>query len=143
MKNEGLGEKFMKEKNIIEENFLQGEILSDETHKLVVAIVNSGYASASIVAARENGGEGAIILTGRGVSKTERSFFGMTVEPENEVVLMVVKERFVYPVIKAIYATVDFKSPGRGMVFALPISHVTGLSHGVKIDRNDKTDKLN
>lgn len=118
-----------KGKNIIEEEFFEGEILSSENHKLVVAIVNSGYASAAVVAARENGGEGAIILEGRGVSKTERSFFGMTVEPENEVIMMVVRERAVYPVIKAIYATVDFKSPGRGIVFALPISHVTGLSH--------------
>ncbi len=106
------------------------DILSNDTFKLVVAIVNRGFASAAVAAARENGGDGAVIIEGRGVSKQERKFFGMIVEPENEVIMMVVREINVLPVIKSIYATVDYKSPGRGLVFALPVSCVTGLTHG-------------
>ena len=106
------------------------DIISKDEFKLVVAIVNKGFASAAVDAARANGGDGAVILEGRGVSKTERKFFGFTVEPENEVIMMVVREKYVLPVIKSIYATVDYKSPGRGIVFALPVSCVTGLSHG-------------
>lgn len=123
----------MKKKIEKDDNF---DIISDESflasgeHKLVIAAVNRGFATAAVEEARANGGEGAIIIEGRGVSKSERKFFGFTVEPENEIIMMVVKEENVYPVIRAIYAAVDYKSPGRGIVFALPISCVSGLTHG-------------
>lgn len=113
------------------------EFLSSDKHMLVVGIVNRGFASAAVAAARENGGSGAVILEGRGVSKSERKFFGVIVEPENEMILMVVKEEFVYPVIKSIYGTVDYKSPGRGLVFALPVSVVSGLTHGIGQKKED------
>ena len=109
---------------------MANDIISKDEFKLVVGIVNRGFASAAVEAARENGGDGAVIIEGRGVSKQARTFFGNIVEPENEVIMMVVKEINVLPVIKAIYAAVDYKSPGRGIVFALPVSCVTGLSHG-------------
>lgn len=125
------------EKMTMEQLMSDESFLSTEKHMLVVGIVNRGYASAAVAAARENGGQGAVIIEGRGVSKSERKFFGVVVEPENELILMVVKEQFVYPVIKSIYGTVDYKSPGRGLVFALPVSCVTGLSHGIGQKNNE------
>ena len=47
----------------------------------------------------------------------------------DEVVMMLVKEEIVVPIIKAIYATTDYQSGARGLVFALPVSYVTGMTH--------------
>ena len=35
----------------------------------------------------------------------------------------------VVPIMKAIYSVTDYKSSARGMVFALPVSYVTGMTH--------------
>ena len=109
-------------------------VISGDEFKLVVGIVRRGFATEVISAARENGGDGAVILQGTGVSKNTKRFLGMAVDPEREVIMMVVKEEVCYPVIKAMYAAVDFKSPGKGMFFALPVACVTGLSRPVGKD---------
>lgn len=91
-------------------------------HKLIVSIVKKGYAYQVIKTANENGAKGAVILDGRGVSQSKKTFFGMDIAPEKEAVLIVVDEALVYPVIKSVYAIADFKSVAKGVVFALPIS---------------------
>lgn len=94
----------------------------DREHKLIVCIVKKGYAYEVVKTATENGGKGAVIMDGRGVSKDNKKFFGVEISPEKELVLMVVEEQFAYPVIKAVYAIADFKSNAKGVVFALPIT---------------------
>ena len=102
------------------------EILLDEVkeqqHKLLVAIVKRGYAYEVIKTATNSGGQGAIILNGRGGAVNKKRFFGMDISPEKEMVLIVVKEELAYPIIKEIYAIANFKSDAKGTVMALPIS---------------------
>ena len=106
------------------------KIFDDKTYKLVVAIVQRGYSDEAINAAREKGASGVVILNGKGKGESEtRKFFGFQVNPENETVLILVEEEICVPVVKAIYAAVDYKSAARGMVFVLPVSYVSGMSH--------------
>lgn len=97
------------------------EIIKPE-HKLVVSIVKKGYAYEVVKTANNHGGKGAIILNGRGSSQEKKSFFGMEISPEKEMIVMVVKEELVYPIIKAVYAIGGFKTNAKGVVFAMPIS---------------------
>ncbi len=90
-------------------------------HKLVCAVVKKGYGYQVIKTATENNGKGAFLMDGRGMSKEKRKLFGFEIAPERELVLMVVEEKYVYPIMKAIYAIADFKSNAKGVVFALPI----------------------
>ena len=94
----------------------------EKESKLVVCIVKKGYAYEVVKTATENGGKGAVIMDGRGVSKESKKFFGFDISPEKELVLMVVDEQYAYPVVKAIYAIADFRSNAKGIVFALPIT---------------------
>lgn len=102
------------------------EVVVDEvketSHKLVVAIVKKGYAYEVVKAATGSGGKGAIILDGRGSASEKKRLFGMEIAPEKEMVVMVVREEFVYPIIKEIYAISGFKTNAKGTVFAMPIS---------------------
>ena len=113
------------------------EIFDDEEYKLVVAIVQRGYSDEAINAAREKGANGAVILSGKGQGETQRKFFGFEVSPENETVLILVKEEICVPVVKAIYAAVDYRSAARGMVFVLPVSYVSGMTHSRKDDEQE------
>lgn len=116
---------------------LDDDIFDDETYKLVVAVVQRGYSDEAINAARSKGAKGAVILNGKGKGESERKFFGFQVDPENETVLILVKEIDCVPIVKAIYSAVDYKSSARGMVFVLPVSYVSGMTHS-KIEETEQ-----
>lgn len=118
-------------------NLFDDEIFDDETYKLIVAVVQRGYSDEAINAAREKGAKGAVILNGTGKGESTRKFFGFQVNPENETILMLVKEELCVPIVKAIYAAVDYKSVARGMVFVLPVNYVSGMTHTKNQEEED------
>lgn len=115
---------------------LDDEIFDDDSFKLVVTIVQRGYGDEVIFAGKSAGAEGGVVLNGKGSGTSEKKFFGIKIDPENEVVLMIVKEKDVVPIMKAIYQATDYQSSARGMVFCLPISYVTGMTHTRDKDKN-------
>ena len=114
------------------------DIFDDDLYKLVVAIVQRGYSDEVVFAAKSAGAKGAVILQGKGAGESHKQFFGFKIDPENEVVLILVKEEIVVPIMKAIYSTTDYQSSARGMVFALPVSYVTGMTHSKESETNDE-----
>lgn len=110
-------------------NIFDEDVFDDDLYKLVVAIVQRGYSDEVVFAAKASGAKGAVILQGKGQGSSDRKFFGFKIDPENEVVLMLVKEEIVVPIMKSIYSATDYKSGARGLVFALPVSYVTGMTH--------------
>ena len=122
----------MENKNIVE--FDEDDIFSNDEFKLVLSIVKRGFESDVLEAAKSVGHFGAFIMQAKGVSKLQKKFLGFSIDPENTVVMMLVKNELVVPVIKSIYAVADFRSEARGMVFALPVSMVAGM--------NDTYDKI-
>lgn len=107
--------------------FENEELFSEEEYKLVFTSVRRGYEGEVLEAARAEGHTDAIVMQAKGVEKVRKRFFGFSIDPENSVVLMIVKSDMVVPVIKSIYSAVDFKSEARGMLFVLPISMVCGM----------------
>jgi nitrogen regulatory protein PII len=107
--------------------FEEENIFSDEEFKMVMSIVKRGFETEVLEAAKAAGHFGAFIMQAKGVSKIQRKFLGFSIDPENTVVMMLVKKELVVPVMKSIYSSVDFTSEARGMVFALPVSEVVGM----------------
>ena len=91
--------------------------------KLLLICVREGFSSAAIEAAKEAGGEGAVVIEGRGVGNSEKKFFGLRIEPETEIVMMAVPEKDCLKISKAIYAACPYTSQARGQVLVLPMSH--------------------
>lgn len=112
------------------------EVVAGEDYKLLVAIVQRGFSDEVIAASRENGGSGAVVLHGKGTTNEKRKFFNFNIEPEKEVVMTLVPAEKAVPITKAIYSAVDYKSEARGLVFVLPVSYVSGMSHS-KLDLED------
>lgn len=107
--------------------FVEDDIFSDEEYKLLITIVNRGFEVDVLEAAKSIGSNGAILLQGKGVSKSERKFLGINIDPENTVVMILVKADYALQTMKAIYSVSNFKSKAHGMAFALPVSMVAGM----------------
>ncbi len=118
-------------------DFEEENIFSDDEFKLVMSIVKRGFETEVLEAAKTAGHLGAFVMQAKGVSKIQRKFLGFSIDPENTVVMMLVKKELVVPVMKSIYSSVDFTSEARGMVFALPVTEVVGMRDTYeKIDLN-------
>lgn len=100
-------------------------------YQLVVCIVNSGFADAVMDAAREAGAGGGTILAGRGTANKEAErFFGITVQPEKDMVMIVVPASIKDAVMHALYKAVGLTTPGQGIAFALPVECTVGMATG-------------
>ena len=102
-------------------------------HECIVCIVNSGYSETVMEAAREAGAGGGTVLGARGTAtKDAEKFFGITVHPEKEIVMILVKCEIRDAVLHALYQKVGLQTKGQGIAFALPVDSVVGMQEQAK-----------
>ena len=98
-------------------------------HEVILCIVNNGFSDAVMDAAREAGARGGTVIHARGTAnKKAEEFFNISIQPEKEVVMILVDSGIRYAVLHALYNEVGLKDPAQGIAFALPVSNVVGLS---------------
>lgn len=98
----------------------------EKKFELVVCIVNAGYSENVMSAARSAGAKGGSILRGRGSANPEaEEFFGITINPDKEMVLILVSADIKDAVMKAVYKNAGLSTEGVGIVFSLPVSRTT------------------
>lgn len=96
---------------------------------LIIAIVNRGYTDTVMKAAQPAGARGGTVLHARGAGTEEASqFFGITIQPEKELVLILVQHEVKVPVMQAITKSAGLTTEGRGIVFSLPVNDVMGVA---------------
>ena len=99
-----------------------------DNHEVIFAIVNSGYAEEVMDVARENGARGGTILNARGVAGEEAAaFFGITIQAEKEILMIVVEKSLRDGILNAIYKQMGMAKKAQGIAFSLPVSDVAGL----------------
>jgi nitrogen regulatory protein PII len=87
-------------------------------YEMITIITNSGYADDVMAAARKAGATGGTILNARGTGTEEDvKFFGITLVPEKEMLLIVVSREKVRSIIEAVMAVPKLNEPGGGIVF--------------------------
>ena len=97
-------------------------------HECIVCIVNSGYSETVMEAAREAGAGGGTVLGARGTAtKDAEKFFGITVHPEKEMVMILVENEKRDAVLHALYKNVGLETKGQGIAFSLPVDAVVGI----------------
>lgn len=95
----------------------------------LVAIVPEDLEQHCIDAAREQGAGGITVVPGRGISNQARkTFFGLTYDGSQSVLLMVLEKGLSIDVLKAIQHVImpDGKDSS-GIVFTLPLEHLGGI----------------
>lgn len=97
-------------------------------YEAIFTIVDRGNAEDVIEAASAAGAQGGTIVNGRGSGVHENSqFFGMTIEPEKEIVIILIEKSKTNDVVTAIREKVDIDEPGKGIVFTIDVNKTSGL----------------
>jgi len=100
-------------------------------HEAIFCIVNSGYSEAVMEAAKKFGARGGTVINARGTaSKEAETFFHITIQPEKEIVMILVPSEIKENVMHALYKEVGLDTAGQGIAFAMPVDGVVGISNG-------------
>ena len=98
-------------------------------HEAIFCIVNDGYSDAVMEAAKKHGARGGTVISARGTaSKDAEKFFGITVQPEKEIVMILVPANCKDAVLNNLYQEVGLNSAGQGIAFSMPVDGVVGLA---------------
>jgi len=96
--------------------------------QLISVIVTRGYADDVMKMARKAGADGGSILHARGTGRKEdEKFFGITIVPEKEQLLIASSEEKAEKIKTAIKELEILHKPGMGILFSLPIEEYINL----------------
>ena len=102
----------------------------DKAYELIVTIVNKGDSELVVEASKKAGAEGGTIIYGRGTGIHEQAkLFGITIEPEKELVLTLIEKEKTKEVLQVIVEETKLNKPGKGIAFILPVEQVAGINH--------------
>lgn len=112
-------------------------------HELIVCIVNAGFSEQVMDAARSVGAGGGTVIHAKGTANKEaEALFRITVQPEKEMVMILVAKKLKEDVLRALYKSVGLNTPGQGIAFSLPVDEVVGLSENAPaLPKKAKTEK--
>ena len=98
----------------------------DTKYELVICIVNAGYSQNVMEAARAAGARGGTVLRARGTANPEaEKFFNITIQPDKEVLVILIPADIKDEVIRAIYKEAGLAQEAQGIAFSLPVSRTT------------------
>lgn len=98
-------------------------------YRAVFTIVDKGKADDVVDAAKKAGARGGTIINARGSGIHEtQTVFSMNIEPEKELVLVLVDQTLVDPVVSSIREHLRIDKPGNGIIFVQQVNEVYGLS---------------
>ena len=98
-------------------------------HEVIFCVVNAGFSEAVMDAAKEFGARGGTVIRARGTANSEsEKLFGITIQPEKEIVMILVPSDIKDDILHALYREVGLKTPGQGIAFSMPVDNVVGIS---------------
>ncbi len=98
-------------------------------YEVVFCVVNSGFSETVMESARSAGARGGTILTATGTANPQsEKFFGITVKPNKEIVMILVDANIKENVLHNLYRDVGLNTAGQGIAFTLPVNDVAGLT---------------
>lgn len=103
--------------------------------KLIVAFVDDAKTDAVIDAAREAGATGVTVVSNaRGEGLTpKKTFFGLSLEAQRDLVLMVVEELRCRTILEKICEVGEFdSSPGQGIAVQIDVEDAVGVAHQIE-----------
>ena len=115
----------------------------EREYDLIMTIVNRGFADHVVDAAREAGAHGGTVFYARGTGIQEvEKFFAISIQPEKEIVLNLVRHEETQAIMHAIVAAAGLKTDAKGLSLALPISDALGIVHSLEELEGIKKDKI-
>ncbi len=111
---------------------------NEKEYELIMLIVEEGYATLAMDSAKKVGANGGTLIHGRGLGTKEATkFLGITIEPEKDVVLILVEKENKIRVMEEITKSVGLSTKGRGICFSIPVDEVVGLTENIKFEKKE------
>ena len=111
------------------------------SYRLIVSIVNRGFETAAMDAARSAGATCGTLLNARGAGAREaEKAFGIEVQPAKEIVLILSPEDKCPDIMRAVVEKAGLNTPGAGICFTLPVDSVLGVTMGIEERGEEKED---
>ena len=102
--------------------------------KLIIAFVEDGLTDVIMDAARKSGATGATIINnarGEGL-KQSKTFFGLTLETQRDVLLFIVEEHLSRHILETISVVGKFDAtPGSGIAVQIDVEDAVGVNHQI------------
>ncbi len=103
--------------------------------KLLIALVDDKKTNAVMQAARDAGATGATVINnarGEGL-KQSKTFFGLTLETQRDMLLFLVEEHLARQILETIARVGEFDTDkSAGIAFQIDVEDAIGVSHQVK-----------
>ena len=110
----------------------------NNTHELVVVVLNEGCSDMVMAAARPAGATGGTVLSGKGTgARDSEKFLGISLANEKDVVLIVADKAKKSAIMKAIIEKAGPGTEAGAICFSLPVTNVEGLR---RIDPDDEAE---
>ncbi len=110
--------------------------------KLIIAFVKPSITDNVVAAMKKEGATGATIIPARGTGIHEaKSFFGLSIEDQTDIIVFLVEEHVVENLLEVIQLAGKFDKPGTGIAFVLPVEHIAGLKSQMKKFKDQARDK--
>lgn len=96
------------------------------TAEMILCIVNQGYEEKVIEAANTVGITGGTFIGAHGLSRLDaEKFFGISIHPEKQIVVMVIPATKKADILKVLYDTVGITSEAQGIALSIPVDDMT------------------
>jgi len=96
--------------------------------KLIFSSVKTTITDHVVDTAKQAGATGATIIPARGTGiKEAKTFFGLSLEAQTDIILFLVEEHLVDKILKSIKEAGQFHKPGTGIAFVVAVEQVIGL----------------
>ncbi len=103
--------------------------------KLIITLVEDDKTDAVLDAARTAGATGATVINqarGEGIKKA-KTFFGLSLETQRDVLLFLVEEHLSRKILETISQIGEFdEKPGTGIAFQIDVEDAVGVMHQVE-----------
>lgn len=100
--------------------------------ELIVIISNGGYADELMEVAKTKGAFGGTIIHGRGsASKDVEHFLGITIQPEKDLILMIVDMEIRNQIMQEVSAKLGVGTKAHAICFSIPVDATVGIKDQV------------
>ncbi len=111
------------------QNERMGEMMKEQEYSMIVALVNQGFSEDVMKAANRAGAKGGTVFHCRRTGSEEAArFWGITIQQEREVVMILAPRAEKAGIMEAVNADCGVQSEAQGMVFSLPVDDIAGLA---------------
>ncbi|MBP8933688.1 MAG: P-II family nitrogen regulator [Candidatus Atribacteria bacterium] len=97
----------------------------------IFSVVERGKADHLVEKAKKAGAKGATILYGRGTTTDSelKQFLSFHIESSKEIIIILAEKENAEAIQKALIEAGRLDEPGTGILFSVPVLHLTGLKH--------------